>query len=361
MKWNWQRADWPNFRFDSSKLEEFEKEFLIKSGVFRGVLKHISESDKKHLIVEFISDEALKTSEIEGEILRRDSVQSSIMKHFGLKAKSIKGTLAEQGISEMMIHLYENYSAKLSNKTLFEWHKMLCSGRNDIKKVGKYRTDRNEMQVISGPLHKPKIHFEAPPSNEIKREMDYFIKWFNHSKDLPILTRAGIAHLYFVCIHPFEDGNGRIGRALVEKALSELLGGPTLIALSKVIYNNRKKYYEMLETSNKDLEITEWLVYFSEVILSALNETNRYAEFLIDKTKFFDRYRNVFNERQNKAIRKLFESGPDGFEGGMSASNYRNITKAKSATATRDLTELVENKALKKKGELKHTRYFLNI
>ena len=359
MKWNWQRKEWPNFNYNSFKLEDLEKEFLIKSGVFKGVFKHISENDKKRLIVEFISDEAINTSEIEGEFLNRDSVQSSIMKHFGLKSKKSKISDSERGVSEMMIHLFENYNIKLTNKILYDWHSMLCLGRNDLK-IGKYRTHKDPMKVVSGPLHKPKVHFEAPPSDKMSQEMNEFISWFNNSCKMPILTRASIAHLYFVCIHPFEDGNGRIGRALVEKSISESLGYPALIALSTLIQENKKKYYEMLEKNNKDLEISEWIIYFSNLMIDALDETSRYAEFLIEKTKCFDRFKGEFNSRQEKAINKLFEAGPNGFEGGLSASNYRNITRATSATATRDLSDLVDKGALRREGELKHTRYFLN-
>ncbi|NET71457.1 MAG: Fic family protein [Sphaerospermopsis sp. SIO1G2] len=362
MIWNWQQKDWPNFRYDESAIAHLEKRFLQESGLLRGAFTHFNEEYKKRLTIELISVEALKTSEIEGEHLNRDSVQSSIRRHFGLQTDNRKIPPAEQGIAEMMLDLHEHYQQPLAYKTLFNWHEMLCNGRRDLQNIGAYRSDPEPMEIISGPLHKPTVHFEAPPSTQMKCEMDQFVKWFNESEHkIAPLTRAAIAHLYFVCIHPFEDGNGRISRALAEKSLAQELGYPTLIALSKTIESNKKHYYEMLATSNQHNEITEWVVYFANVILDAQTETQRWVEFLIAKAKFFDRFDGQFNKRQEKAIIRLFEAGPDGFEGGLSASNYQSITGAPSATATRDLADLVQKEALRKTGELKHTRYWLNL
>lgn len=222
------------------------------------------------------------------------------------------------------------------------------------------------MQVVSGPIHKPKVHFEAPPSSLMKGEMKTFIDWFKKTvpkgkEPLPALTRAGIAHFWFVCIHPFEDGNGRIGRAIAEKALSECLGQPVLIALSQTIQNNKKAYYSMLEESNKDNEITDWLLYFSRTILDAQEETQTLIDFVINKARFFDKFRVQLNERQEKVILRMFQEGPKGFTGGLSAENYITITQTSRATATRDLQDLVQKGALTKTGELKSTRYYLRL
>lgn len=361
MKWNWQQEDWPHFQYKEAEIASLEKRFLLESGLLRGSFTHIGDEDKKQLIVELISIEAIKTSEIEGEYLNRDSVQSSIRRYFGLNVDSRRISAAEQGIAEMMLDLYENFDIPLKHKTLYTWHEMLCNGRRDLQTIGAYRCHEDPMQVISGPLHKPKVHFEAPPSSHMQQEMKHFIQWFNESAEMPALARASIAHLYFVCIHPFEDGNGRIGRALVEKALAKALGYPTLIALSKQIEKGKKRYYDMLEKANKQNEVTEWINYFANVILDAQTDTEQRVKFLISKTKFFDRFKGQLNDRQEKVILRLFEAGPDGFEGGLSAKNYRAITGTTSATATRDLHDLVEKKMLTKTGELKHTRYWLNV
>ncbi|HEX9663313.1 MAG TPA: Fic family protein, partial [Candidatus Binatia bacterium] len=178
---------------------------------------------------------------------------------------------------------------------------------------------------------------------------------------LPALTRAGIAHLYFLTIHPFEDGNGRIARALSEKALSQALGQPTLIALSQTIQKNKKSYYEALHQSSRDNEITAWLGYFADTVLQAQDMTQRTIDFLIQKTKLYDRVKSQLNERQEKALARIFREGVEGFKGGLSAENYISITGAARATATRDLQGLVDKGVLSRTGALKSTRYHVNI
>jgi Fic family protein len=364
--WNWQQEGWPEFRYDASKLEACEAAFLRQSGVFSGAVRHVGDEDRQQLTVELISDEALKTSEIEGEFLNRDSLQSSIRRNFGLASDNRKIPPAEQGISQMMVDLYRHFDAPLTDELLFRWHEMLMNGRRDMKDVGRYRTDESPMQVVSGPLHAPKVHFEAPPSQFLPKEMKRFNQWFNHTAPkgkapLRILTRAGIAHLYFVSIHPFEDGNGRLGRAIAEKAVSQGLGQASLIALSHTINSKRKAYYDTLEQSNRRNEITDWLVYFARAVLEAQDYSQRMLDFLIAKTKFFDRFRGQFNERQEKVIARMFREGPTGFKGGLSADNYIRITETSRATATRDLQDLVDKQALIRTGSLKSTRYHLNI
>src|SRR6266536_707896 len=240
MKWNWQQSDWPEFRYDSAVLEAFEKRFLLRSGEFIGAYKHVGQDDRDMLKIELISDEALKTSEIEGEILDRGSVQSSLRQQFGLTGDKRAVSPAERGIAEMMVHLYQTFADPLDHETMFAWHRMLMGARRDIHVIGGYRAHDEPIQVVSGAIHDPKVHFEAPPSDRMAREMGALIAWFNRtapdgSQPLPVLTRAGIAHLYFVSVHPFEDGNGRIGRALAEKSLAQNLGQPTLIALAYTI------------------------------------------------------------------------------------------------------------------------------
>jgi Fic family protein len=364
--WNWQQTDWPTFRFERSKLDAMEAQFLLQSGVFSGCIRHISEGERQQITVDLISEEALNTSEIEGEILNRDSLQSSIRRNFGLSTDNRRIPPAEQGIAQMMVELYRGFDAPMCAPLLFRWHESLMYGRRDLANIGGYRTGPNPMQVVSGPLHDPKIHFEAPPSAAIQAEMGRFMQWFNRTSPggetpLPILTRAGMAHLYFVSIHPFEDGNGRIGRAVSEKAISEGLGHAPLIALSLSINRGRKTYYELLERSNKGNEITAWLVYFAQTVLDAQAHSQELVEFLIAKTKFYDRLRGQLNERQDKAIARMMREGPGGFKGGLSAENYIRLTGTSRATATRDLQDLVQKQALLRTGTLKGTRYHLPI
>jgi Fic family protein len=366
MTWNWQQPDWPKFIWRSPRLAAAEQQFLVEGGMFVGAIKHLGEGDRNQLTVEAMSTEALTTSEIEGEILDRASVQSSIQRQLGLAADNRRATPAERGISEMMVNLYTTFATPLSDYILFEWHRMLMGGRQELTDVGRYRTSAEPIQIVSGAMGAAKIHFEAPPSAKVPAEMKQFITWFNQtapggSDALPALTRAGAAPLYFESIHPFEDGNGRIGRALAEKSLAQSLGQPSLIALAATILAGRVRYYAKLEKANKSNEITEWLAWFAGTTIEAQRRTFAMIEFLIDKTKLLDRIRGELNHRQEKALLQMFKEGPEGFKGGMSASKYRTITGASPATATRDLADLTEKHALTREGERRHARYKLNV
>lgn len=366
MKWNWQQPDWPDFAWNRQLLVKAEAIFLVEAGEYAGTAKHLGAEDREQLTIEAMSTEAVTTSEIEGEILDRASVQSSIRRQLGLATDRRKVGAAEQGVSETMVNLYRTYAEPLSHETLFLWHEMLMSGRRDLKDTGSYRTHAEPMQVVSGAIHEPKVHFEAPPSAEVPGEMSRFIAWFNRtapggSEPLPVLTRAGITHLYFICVHPFEDGNGRIGRAIAEKALAQNLGHPTLTALAATILAKRNAYYAALEANNKHQEITPWLRWFAATAIEAQRRAIALVDFLIDKTRFLDRLRDQLNERQKKALLRMLREGPEGFEGGLSAGKYAGITGASPATATRDLADLVAKHALVRAGERRHARYDIAI
>ncbi len=366
MTWNWQRPDWPKFTWNQSRLVLAEQQFLLGSGIFAGAIKHLAAGDRNHLTVAAMSMEALTTSEIEGEILDRASVQSSIQRQLGLPTDNRRATPAERGVSELMVDVYKTFSKPLSDDIMFEWHRMLMSGRRDLTDIGRYRTSAEPMQVLSGPTGSPKIHFEAPPSARIPPEINRFVKWFNGTAPgapgaLPAITRAGIAHLYFESIHPFEDGNGRIGRVLVEKSLAQSLGHSSLIALAATILARRAGYYAALEAANKRNEITAWLAWFGGTIIEAQRHTIAMIEFLIDKTKLLDSMKEQLNHRQQKALLRMFREGPEGFKGGMSAGKYSTITGVSPATTTRDLNDLAEKGALIREGERRHARYKLSV
>jgi Fic family protein len=366
MTWNWQLPDWPVFTWDKSCLLRAAEHFLVGAGVSAGTLKHLPATDREQLTIEAMSVEAITTSEIEGEILNRASVQSSIRRQFGLATDKRRIPPAEEGISEMMVSLYCSYAEPLSDATLFTWHRMLFEKRGNIGDIGRYRTGDNPMEIVSGAMHRPKVHFEAPPSKQVPPEMARFLDWFNRtapsgSDPLPPLTRAGIAHLYFESIHPFEDGNGRIGRAIAEKALAQGVGQPTLTALAATILLRRKGYYAALEAANQSNEITAWLGWFAGIAIEAQRRTTAQIEFQLEKTHLLDRLRGQLNPRQEKALLRMFEEGTDGFQGGLSAGNYATITGASPATTTRDLTGLAELGALHREGERRHARYHLAI
>jgi len=366
MTWNWQNPNWPIFKWDRSRLSATEEQFLLGAGVVIGAVKHLGEDEHNQLFVEVMSGEALTTSEIEGEILNRASVQSSIQRQLGLAADKRRITPAEQGIAEMMVDLYSSFSQPVSSEVLFTWHRMLTSGRKDLNDIGRFRTSREPMQIVSGPIGDPRVRFEAPPSKQVPAEMKRFIAWFNRTapqgaEPLPAITRAGIAHLYFESIHPFEDGNGRIGRAIAEKAIAQSFGQPLLVALATTILAHHKSYYEALERANRQMNVTTWLTWFADIALEAQRWTIAQVEFLIAKTKLLDRLRGHINERQQKALLRMFREGPEGFKGGLSAGNYSTITGASPATTTRDLADLTEKGALIRTGERKHARYALSL
>ena len=366
MVWNWQQPDWPRFRWTDAALAMFEARFLQHAGEQIGSIRHIGAEDRTAILIDMMTGEALKTSEIEGELLNRESVQSSLRRQFGLETDHRRIPPAEAGIAEMLVDLYRGFAEPLSHEMLHRWHGMILRGRTDLADIGAYRVHETPMQVVSGYLHKPRVHFEAPPSHAVPDEMQAFIDWFANSAPggahpLPALTRAGLAHLYFVSIHPYEDGNGRSARALAEKALAQALGQPSLLALSHVIQRERGAYYDALEANNKEMVVSAWLSWFAKTVLDAQTHTQSLVDFLIAKTRLFDRVRDQLNERQARAVARMFREGLDGFKGGLSAANYIKITGASRASATRDLTDLVEKRVLVVSGALKSTRYALNL
>ena len=362
MSWNWQLPDWPNFQYLPRGIAKLEKQFLLGVGSSFAFLKSLEQKDYNKFIVEILSAEGLDSSKIEGEILDRESLQSSIRQHFGLDGKSKKWAEKESRIANLLLDVYETFDRPLTHDMLWQWHAMLFSGQSNISDSGKYRTHAEPMQIVSNRYGSATVFFEAPPSARVFEEMSAFIRWFNESLlSEQSLARAAIAHVYFESIHPFEDGNGRIGRMLVEKVLSQGVGRSVLIAVSKVLEKRKKEYYSRLEKCNRTLEVQDWVEYFAQAILQAQEDSMNLLYFLINKSKMLAALSGQLNERQEKVLLRMFAEGPNGFEGGLSAENYIRITNASRATATRDLSDLVKKKALVKIGELRHTRYWLNL
>lgn len=362
MLWNWQLPKWPNFTFDPEIIAGQEKQFLLRVGEMTASLNTVGEGDYKQFIVEVLSREALESSSIEGEILDRESLQSSIRRHFGIHAHTPKGREKEAGMAQLLCDVYETFQAPLDHSSLCRWHSMLFGEHSHIEDRGKYRTHPEPMQIVSRRADDARVYFEAPPSANIAKEMEAYINWFNKGAASGMcLGRAAIGHLYFENIHPFEDGNGRIGRALVEKILSQGVGRPVLIAVSNILEKDKKSYYSSLEKCNKSLDANSWVEFFADAVLKAQLESIQLLKFLMAKTKLFSKLSGSINSRQEKALLRLFESGPEGFKGGLSAEKYIAITKASRATATRDLAELVKLGALVRTGELRHTRYWLAV
>lgn len=366
LPWSWQQKDWPNFNYNHALIANAEHDFLKRSYIALGTTRALSQEEQDILIVELATNEAFKTSEIEGEILNRESLKSSIRHQFGLDANTRHKKVYEDGIAKLFHKNYESFKTPLTHEMLHDWHTALMEEESALETIGGYRNHKEEMRIVSGYIHKPKIHYVAPPSESVNKEMEGFITWFNNSERDPFFSqkpvlRAAIAHWWFVMIHPYEDGNGRISRALVKKVLWQTLDHPFLIALSETIFSSRKEYYKVLEEGNKSNNIDGWLNYFADVLLKSIAYTERKISNILMKDKFFKTYSDVLNARQIKVVTKLIDLDIDGFQGGLNAHKYCAITKASQSTATRDLQNLTDLKILRREGERKGTRYYLSL
>jgi Fic family protein len=368
MSYNWQQEGWPKFEFTSGIIEDVQLKFLLKSGNSSGKYSGITEVKQDQLLVDILLSEAIKTSEIEGEFLSRVDVMSSLKKNLGIheeQPRLVKDHRAK-GIAKLMVAVRQTWKAPLSDTMLFSWHEMLMEGNRYIQ-AGEWRKGSEPMQVVSGALGKEIVHFEAPPSEQVPDEMNRFIAWFNATNPEgekairnPIL-RAALVHLYFESIHPFEDGNGRIGRALAEKVLHQGLDQPILISLSQIIEAKRQLYYDQLKQAQQSLHVDNWLLYFADVVMKAQEKVEELIEFSLQKTKFFDLVNKELNERELKALNRMLDEGPDGFEGGMNAKKYSSLTGASKATATRDLQHLRDLGIFVAEGGGRSVRYRINL
>ena len=319
--------------------------------------------------------EAIKTSEIEGEYLNRDDVRSSIRNCLGLSNPPERvGNVKAEGISALMVSVRSTFHQLLTEELLLYWHKLVMHtdqesatdllGRNF--EVGQWRTEA--MEIVSGPIAYEKTHFIAPPAEYLAQEMKQFIDWFNNThpmhsnSQMPGPVRAAIAHIWFESIHPFSDGNGRIGRALSEIILAQDMQSPVLLSLSTEIEANKKHYYEELGSASKDLNITQWITWFVNLINNAQIKSQSIIDHVLSKARFWDKHINtIMNTRQEKAIKKLFQHEPSGFEGGLTAKKYMSITKCSKATATRDLTDLRDKAILIEMDAGRSTKYILSL
>lgn len=367
--YNWQQPDWPNFQYDLTEIQEDLFSIAEKMGFIAGKLKHLSKSLQTETLIDVMVEEAVKTSMIEGERINVLDVRSSIKNKLGLNKKKIavKDKLS-QGVSELMLDVRKTFKQSLTENKLLTWHLMLLSGSlNPNIKIASWRTDEEPMQIVSGYHGKWIVHYEAPPAKNVPFEMQRFIHWFNQSAPMKqkaiayAPVRAAIAHLYFESIHPFDDGNGRIGRAIAEKALSQGFGYPVILSLSQVIETERKEYYAALKAASRSNEITAWIKYFVKIILRAQEEVEKQIQFVLGKTLFFQRFEKQLNLRQLKVVQKMLQAGIKGYEGGMSAKKYMKITFTSKATATRDLQDLLEMGAFKQMGEGRSVCYELNL
>jgi Fic family protein len=365
MSYNWQQADWPEFRYETAGLAELLLAFADHAGRVSGLLEGLPDDLGVEAVLDLMISEAIRTSAIEGENLNREAVMSSIRNHLGLNAvpQPVASRMAD-GAGELMVAVRNTFREPLSEETLFAWHRMLLGGSTRLR-VGGWREGGDPMQVVSGRIDVPTVHFEAPPSDRVPGEMARFIAWFNDTAPggpevIPHApVRAALVHLYFESIHPFEDGNGRVGRALAEKALSQGLGRPVVLSLSRAIDDARKAYYAALKSASRSNEVSAWVRWFVGVVVDAQRDAEAQIRFVLRKSRFFGRFGNELNERQLKVIRRMFEAGSEGFTGGMNARKYVALTGTSKATATRDLQRLAELGALIPAGGGRSVRYDL--
>ena len=363
--YNWVHKDWANFFYSEQIISEYALKFAELSGVSLGLFNTLDNTKQQDEIIGLMISEALKTSSIEGEMLSREDLMSSIRMQLGLEftIKNLKDKRVKN-IAQLMVKVRENYAEKLSETMIKTWHKILFNESEYIN-AGVYRTGKEPMQVVSGAFGREKVHFKAPPSDSVVREMKQFIKWYNafetKNNIQKIMVKTAITHLYFETIHPFEDGNGRIGRALIEKCLAESFGRQMILSVSTAIESDKKNYYKELNKASKTLEINEWIVYFAKLLIEAQENAINVIRLSIRKTQFFDAHKKMLNSRQMKVLKKMFDKGAEEFKGGMTARKYISIAKTTKSTATRDLQELVKYNIFLQQGEGRSTHYVLNV
>ncbi|MBP6104367.1 MAG: Fic family protein [Gammaproteobacteria bacterium] len=371
-RYNWQHPKWPHFQYDVMVLQECLYQYALEAGVVMGSLSQLSTLFQTDAFIDHMVLEALHTSEIEGELLDPQALRSSIQRELGIVTNTtIIRDPKVLGISKLMVLARETFAEPLSKEQLFEWHVLLLSdpfvwGRIEI---GTWRSGHEPMQIVSADgWGRDKVHFEAPPAARVDQEMERFIEWFNATDPnnqtgikIAAPLRAAIAHLYFESIHPFADSNGRIGRILSEKVLSQALGRPVLLSLSTSIAKNKKDYYQALSLASRyEIDITPWIHYFINVLYQAQLEAKTQITFIVQKTKFWVHYEHRLNDRQKKVVARLFKAVITGFKGGLSAQKYMKISECSKATATRDLGDLVDQGCIVKLEEGgRNTRYTL--
>jgi Fic family protein len=370
--WIWKHPNWPNYSYDASDFKERIEVFYRLAERITGQVEALSSVNQETAIVDLMLSEAITTSAIEGEMLDRASVRSSLLSLISKEAISLGSDDKAAGAAALIVDVRQNWAEPLTHEMLGRWQSMVVTQQITSKvRVGTYRNSPEPMQIISGRyIGQPyTIHYEAPPSADVPAEMDRFLEWYNKTspinkpkEQLPGPIRAAIAHVWFENIHPFDDGNGRVGRAISDHALSQSLGRPTLACLATAINDDRNAYYSELEKIGKgEINLNGFLDYFTRAVNKAQEIAKAEVSFVLSKARFYDAYGKEFSARQNKVIARIFQAGRAGFKGGLSAKNYRSIAKCSAATATRDLTQLRELGALTAHGQGRSTRYEISF
>lgn len=364
MHYIWQNDDWPHLTWDAAKLLPQAARASRAQGRLLGKMEGLGfEALKDEAHLNAMTDDVVKSSDIEGEQLPQDQVRSSIARQLGMKhvKNLVPSSRGVDGIVELMTDATVNYSVPLTNKRLFNWHELLFpTGRSGLTTIIKGAFREGPMQVVSGPIGKEKVHYEAPPAARLKSEMEQFLEWFRISdqgRD-PLLT-AGMAHFWFITIHPFDDGNGRIARAIADMALARgEQSARRYYSMSKQIRTERSDYYDTLERCQRgSCDITRWQEWFLSCLQRAIDSADQTVDSVLQKARFWQRFAEVpLNERQTRVLNRLL----DGFEGKLTTSKWAKLTKSSHDTALRDIKHLIEHGALEQQpGGGRSTSYAL--
>lgn len=362
-KYIWQNPEYPDFTYDKDLIINLLSEVRLRQGLLLGKMQRLGFENSKHTVLNVLTEDVIKSSEIEGVKLNIEQVRSSIAQRLGLDiGGDVYVERDVQGIVDMMLDATLNYDKPVTEDRLFGWQaSMFPGGRSGLYRinVGKYRDDRNgPMQVVSGPVGHEKVHYEAPPASSLDAEMERLLNFINNDNSTDLVLKAGIVHLWFVIIHPFEDGNGRIARALTDLILARSENSSErFYSMSSQIKKERKSYYEILQLTQTDnLDITLWLKWFLENMIAAINSSEDLLNDVFKKTEFWNLNKSVtFNERQIKVLKKIL----DNFEGNLTTQKWAKICNCSHDTANRDITDLINKNILIKQGEARSTHYIL--
>jgi Fic family protein len=370
MRWIWQQPNWPDFRYEKGALEDRELEFRINSERLAGRFEALPTASQEDATIDLMLSEAIKTSAIEGEDLDRDSVRSSLLSLITSDVLPDNSDQKSAGAASLLVDVRRNWQTSLTHDLLGNWQSMAVPEQRYTSILrGVYRNDPSPMQIVSGPYGQEKVHYEAPPATLVPDEMARLIDWYNQTsflnegKKMPGIARAGIAHLWFEVIHPFDDGNGRVGRAIADHALSQSLGYPTTACLATAIEGDKKSYYLQLEKASRgNLDVNAWLDYFADKVIKAQEIAREEVDFVLAKVRFYEAYGDQLNDRQARMVSRVFAEGRKGFEGGITTKKYEAITKCPNRTASRDLSDLVAKRIIiPLPGGGRTTRYELTV
>lgn len=370
-RWNWQQSAWPTFNLDEGALSLDLAEAHRMHGVIEGKAAAIGLTSTSDIALDATTAEAVSTAAIEGERLSMDVVRSSVMRRLGMSATGSTDRSVE-GLLDVLSDATSARDQSLDDDRLCRWQAALFPGGvSGITRivVGRYRDHEEPMQIVSGPPGRESVHFEAPPSRDVPMHMSAFLKWFAETTPgrgavrIDGLTRAAIAHLWFESIHPFEDGNGRVGRAIVDMVIAQHLKQPVrLFSLSRQLQNERGAYYAALNSASRGLDVTPWVQWFVRQCTAAFAAASNVMDQSLVKRKFLELHEAAnLNERQRKVLQRLLDAGDGQFLGGLNVEKYSKLTGAPKSTATRDLAAMVQGGQLWTEGQGKALRYYVNV